>query len=350
MSISRMTLAVSAGAALVGAMLGPIHAQSAKVSPELIAAAEKEGKVVWYSTLLVNELINPVTEAWAKTYPNIKLSFARASSADQIIKITNEAAAGKLQADVFDGTTTMFPLIKAGMVGSYNPVSAQHYPSVYRDAGGLWTATNVFVSVPAYNTESVSESDAPKTLDDLLDPRFKGRMAWSNNAGPATAPGFVGSVLIRKGEEAGMEYLRQLSSQNIANISGTPRVVLDQVIGFSYDVGLMTYSHHSIASAADGASVKWIKFDPTVVVPSYVNLLKDAPHPNAAKLFIEFLLSDEGQSIFREAGYVTASPSAPPSDASQLPSEGDPAAVFMTPDLVQANLDRWTSIQKELFP
>src|SRR5262245_13428540 len=112
--------------------------------PALVEAARKEGKVVWYTTLIVNQ-----------------------------------AVAGRVQADVFDGITNMIPLKRARLLASYSPAAAVHYPLELKDAEGYWNALLLYVFAPGINTTLVPKERAPRTYQELLDPQWKGKMAWN---------------------------------------------------------------------------------------------------------------------------------------------------------------------------
>src|SRR5499426_3017179 len=98
----------------------PSHAADAA----LIAAAKQEGKVVWYTTLIVNQAIRPLKEAFEKKYPGIELQYARADESPTAAKILAEAQAGRVQADVFDGISNMLPLKRAGIAAPFVPPAA----------------------------------------------------------------------------------------------------------------------------------------------------------------------------------------------------------------------------------
>ncbi len=93
------------------------------------------------------------------------------------------------------------------------------------------------------------------------------------------------------GDEKGMAYLRELSKQNIANLRGSAREVLDQVIAGEYAVALQIFNHHAVISAKKGAPVDWIKMEPATGTLSVLSIHKNAPHPNAAKLLVDFIIS-----------------------------------------------------------
>ena len=218
-----------------------------------------------------------------------------------------------------------------------------------KEPSGLWTAFNTYIITPAINTELVAAKDAPKTLQDLLDPKWKGKIAWTNDPTSAGPPGFIANALISMGDEAGMAYLRKLAAQKIVNVPASQRVVLDQVIGGQYPLGLMTFNYHSVISAKDGAPVRWLPIAPAIEVPNPGGLVKNAPHPNAGKLLLEYILSDEGQAVFRDANYIPASPSVPPSDPGLTPAGGKFAATVISPELTAEKLESWVAIYNALF-
>lgn len=343
----RWVLAGLASASLLAA--GPVRAAEAVPDPALVDAARKEGSVVWYSGLIVNQIVRPVSEAFERKYPGIKVQGSRLTSSEAALKIINEARAGRPQSDVFDGTALVFRLVAAGVVENYKPAAAASFPATSKDADGIWTALNTYVMTPAINTELVADKDAPRTLQDLLDPKWRGRIAWTNDPTTSGPPGFIGNVLTTMGQDAGMDYLRRLAQQRMVNVPAAQRVVLDQVIAGQYPLALMTYNNHSVISAADGAPVRWLKLAPAVQLPNPVGLVRNAPHPNAGKLFIEFLLSDEGQKVFRDANYIPANPAVLPKDPSLLPAVGGFEATQIPLATTAAKLDEWTAIYNQLF-
>ncbi len=334
--------------ALAG-LLALLAAPCAAADPALVAAARKEGAVTWYSGLIVNQVVRPLVDGFERTYPGIKVQASRLPSGEAALKIMNEARAGKPQADVFDGTAVTFRLAAAGVIERYKPEAARSFPEGARDANGDWTALNIYVLTPAINTEMVSDAEAPKTLQDLLDPKWRGRIAWTNDPTTAGPPGFIGNVLTSMGQEAGMAYLKRLAEQRIVNVPASQRVVLDQVIGGQYPLALMTFNYHSVISAKDGAPVRWLPMQPAVEVPNPVGLIRNAPHPNAARLLIEYVLSEEGQRVLRDANYLPANPAVPPLDPALTPAGGHFAATLITPETTANKLDEWTAIYNELF-
>ena len=260
----------------------------------LIEAAKKEGKVVWYTTLIVNQAIRPLKAAFEKKYPGIELQYARADETPTAAKILEEGVAGRVQADIFDGITNMIPLKRARLLASYVPAAACQYPPELKDREGYWNALLLYVFTPGINTTLVPKERAPRTYQDLLDPQWKGKMAW-NPSSIAGAIGFVGNILTSMGDARGTDYLKALAGQKIVNVEASARAILDQVIAGEYAIGLMSFNHHTVISAQKGAPSDWLKLEPVPVAFDAVGILKDAPHPNAARLLIEFLISEDGQ-------------------------------------------------------
>ena len=322
----------------------PAHA----ADPALYEAARKEGQVVWYTSLIVNQAVRPLVEAFGKTYPGIEVKYARADSGPNAIKIMNEAQAGRPQSDVFDGIDTTPPLLNAGLVERHVTSEAGKYPAELKDPDGRWQALVLYFLTPAVNTSLVLEAERPKTPQDLLHPRWKGKIAWSTV--PASGSGvYVGSVLQTMGETQGMAFLRALARQDIINVDATNRAILDQVIYGQYPLALSIFNHHAVLSAQKGAPVEWLKVEPISAPMHSVGLTKNAPHPNAGKLLIDFLTSEEGQRTLAAVEYIPALPSVPAKTPSVKPESGGFKANVLSPETVTRNLDNWYKIKKELF-
>src|ERR1700730_11170281 len=177
-------------------------APAGAADPALVAAAQKEGQVTWYTTQIVNQFGRPAMDAFQKRY-GIRVNNVRADSVELAARMLNEAQAGRLQADVFDGTATAPALKRSGLALKWLPDRARQWPPAYRDAEEYWVATNIFVHTPAYNTDLVPKGSEPRSLSDLLAPKWKGRMAWAIHATSSGALGFIGVVLTELGEAPG---------------------------------------------------------------------------------------------------------------------------------------------------
>ena len=334
------------GSIAIAALLATCPARADEAS--LYAAAKKEGQVVWYTTLIVNQAVLPLKSAFEKKYPGIEVQFNRADSVPTAIKVLDEGKAGAARADVVDGIETEPPIAKAGLVDKYVSVHADKYPAELKDPNGLWIATNLYFLTPGYNTTLVPPASAPKTLDDLLDAKWKGKMAWSTARG-AGGPIFAGAVLRMLGQDKGMDWLKRFARQEVVNTDITARAVLDQVIAGEYPIGLEIFNHHASLSAQKGAPVDWIKLDPIAAPLQVASVLKGAPHPNAARLLLDFLVSEEGQRVLAASDYLPAMPSIEAKTPSLKPEAGGFKPYYFPPDSFARDAEGWQRVFNELF-
>lgn len=332
-------------------LLAVLTAVSAMAAPDpaLVAAAKKEGEVVWYTSLVVNQASRPLAAAFEKEYPGVKVRMTSGTTSDLLQKIVAEGQAGSPRADVSHAGSGLSTLLNAGLIAPYTPAEAKRYPDQYKDPKGYWTGQVVSFLVPAVNTELVKAADEPKTWNDLLDPKWAGKIAWAQQMTQGGPPGFIGTTLTAMGNDKGMDYLKKLSQQKIVNVPASQRVVLDQVIAGQYPLALSTFSHHSEISAKKGAPVKWLKFEYVTGTVDPIFLIKSAPHPNAAKLFIEFVLSSQGQTILQQADYIPADPAIPAAIPRLKPETGGFKAVFLSIKQVDAEMPTWIKTYNELF-
>jgi iron(III) transport system substrate-binding protein len=322
---------------------GPARAADAA----LIDAAKKEGEVTWYTTQIIDQFARPAAEAFERKY-GIKVNYVRADASDSALRILDEARAGKVQADLFDGIAAP-ALVKEGVVLDYVPDSAARLPPQFVDPQHTWVATNLYVYTLGFNTELVANGTEPKSYADLLDPKWKGKMAWSSRSSTTSAPGFVGVVMAAMGETKGRAYLGALAKQNITPLSVSVRQVLDEVIAGEYSIGLEILNNHAAISAAQGAPVAWISLQPSLAVLNVLSMTKAAPHPDAAKLFFDFLVSSDGQKLYRDADYIPVDPDVPPRDPSLRPDGDKLEAIYFSPQQVEDQLPTWTKIYNEEF-
>lgn len=313
--------ALSAGAVAIG-LATTAHA----ADQALIDAARAEKQVTWYTTQAIAELAEPLAKAFEKKYP-VKVGYSRVNATEIVLKVTNEAKANRLEADVVDGTFAVAALKREGHILKWLPDTVKSWPKNMVDPAGYWSGTNVYVATPAVNTDQVRAGGEPKTLNDLLDPQWKGRIVWSTIPGMATGAGFLAALMKQEGEARARDFAAKLAKQNIAGVTFPGRTVMEQVISGEYAIILQNFNSQAVVAAAKGAPIRWIPLSPASVVLAVAAAVKDSPHPNAAKLLLDFLTSTEGQQIFRDSDYVPADPNVLPKDPSVRQLGGRIAAV-----------------------
>jgi iron(III) transport system substrate-binding protein len=317
---------------------------------KLIEGAAREGQVVLYSAMIVNQMLRPLAAAFAKKYPFVKMSYLRADSEALLPKISAEARAGNVVADLFEGSGGGEVAVEAGLTQPfYSPVLAE-YPDAYRDPKGNLAPTRLSYFGIAYNTKQVAADRVPKTYEDLLDPQWKGRLAW-----PYATTGrylFLINLRLAWGEDKAMSYFKKLAAQKIVNFaSGSARTLVDRVIAGEYPIALNIYAHHPLISAAKGAPVNAQLLDPVPSAAGTISVLKNAPHPHAAMLLLDFILSRDGQKILSDAEYFPSNPNVPaqPQLAGIVPKTAGFAENYIPPQQLNAYVESTDQILQSLF-
>lgn len=268
----------------------------------LIDGAKKEGSLIWYTSTNVED-ITRIFAAFAKRYPFIKSEYSNAGSARLYNRILNESRAGKIFFDLVAvrGVET-HQLINGGFLQPYQTPESTAYPAGFKDARGYWVDYFDSYNVIGYNTKLVAKDQAPKSWDDLLDPKWKGKIALDDEMFS-----WYAAMLVAWGRERVQRYMRALGKQEIQLRSG--QTLIAQLMGAGeFHLG-MVLAHRIERMKKQGAPVEWVTtLDPITVSLHPIALAAKAPHPNAAKLFIDYLLSKEGQQLVLTIGRTPARP------------------------------------------
>lgn len=269
----------------------------------LIEGAKREGEVVFYCSMIVNQTQRPLAEAFMRKYPFIKMSYWRGESADIFAKLSAESRAGAVMADLVEGTGVGETAVEAGFARSFHTPEIAGVAEEYRDPNGVWAATRRSFFSVGYNTRQIAPEKAPKAYDDLLDPALKGRIVWHTGS-TSGADLFVTNLRLAWGEERAEAWLTRLAEQKPATIAGaSARALVDRVIAGEYPLALQIFAHHPLISRAKGAPVNTVLLDPTPSNAGTMLIPKGVRHPYAAMLLADFILSKEGQEIFAKAEY-----------------------------------------------
>ena len=352
--VSSICVGVAFCLAIVASPLAADVAQLAKLTgPDreriLVEGARKEGKVVLYSAMIENQALRPLKAAFVAKYPFLEAEFWRADTRDLINKTLAEVRSRSVVVDVVEGGGVSQSLIRAGVAQEFSLPGAANLPKEF--VSPMWVATRVSYFGPAINTRMVSAEEAPKTYQDLLDPRWKGKIAWAANTETGGAMMFISFIRSWLGEQKGEEFLTQLARQDIANLSGSPREVVNKVIAGEYPLALNVFLHHPAISALKGAPVAPLMMDPVLGNASVMVLVKNAPHPHAALLLMDFLVSDEGQKVIRDADYFPVNPTieVEATVSRIIPSNNNMTLKFLSEEDLFADRAKSIALQKKLF-
>jgi iron(III) transport system substrate-binding protein len=318
---------------------------------KLLEGAKKEGQVVIYSAMIVNQALRPLVEGFMKKYPFVKAIYWRADSESLAQKIAAEAQANNVVADLLEGTGIGEFVAEANLALPYFTPMFDAYPPKYGDTNGLWTATRLSYYAIAYNTKLVAADKVPRTYEDLVDPQWRGKLAWRIGS-ESGAPLFLTNLRLAWGEEKARAYFVKLKEQKIINFgSGSARTLVDRVIAGEYPIALQIFAHHPLISKGKGAPVNTQLLAPVPVTAATMVVPKGLRHPHAAMLMVDYILSEEGQKKFLDAEYFPARPDIPPPAAltSIVPKQTNTPEQFVGPDLLNSYNESSARIYEELF-
>jgi iron(III) transport system substrate-binding protein len=256
----------------------------------LIEGAKKEGELVIYGTTDLRQA-TIMNDRFRQKYPFINVKLNRLTSDNMYPRVIAEMRSGKFLSDVLQNNTLGMYFLKRGkFLAQYLSPEDRFYPSDFKDQG-YWTTSSTNVHVIGYNTKAVSRDKLPKRWEDLLNPVWKGRMSLSPREQ------WFAWILQIMGKEKGLNYMRALAKQNVAVRRESTAMRAQLITAGESDLDIdSTYSVLN-PLMKNGAPVNWTTLGPTLVVPVGHGLSMRAPHPNAAKLFIDFVLSAEGQRV-----------------------------------------------------
>jgi iron(III) transport system substrate-binding protein len=298
--------------------------------------ARREGVVLIYTT---GTQIQPLIDRFKQKYPFLRVELARAGSTDVASKVVEEYSARVYLADAFElAAHGLLVPRDLGILQPFTSPEAAHYEASAIEPRRHWISVREGYTGIGINTQKIAAPDAPKTYLDLLDPKWKGRMAISSLS--TTAAHWVGTMVIAHG----VDYVRKLGQQSIRPYRITARAVANLMISGEVVLSPTTYLSHVEASRAQGAPLAWFAPGPVPVTDTSVAIAARAPHPHAAMLFADFLLSREAQLLYRDLGYMSSRTDMPAADGWKLDK------LFLTnrPNYM-ADFEQWMRLVQEIF-
>jgi iron(III) transport system substrate-binding protein len=261
----------------------------ARAQDDLVTKAQNERELVAYGTALAAQF-DKFAEPFKRRYPFLKVQYSRTTGEALTSKILREVSARQLSADVIlinNYTHRIF--MKKNIITNYTPPGAGNFPPGFIDKQGYWIGFYLVPYAITYNSKLVPKGGAPASFDDLLQARWKGRISLEREEYLVTQ-----AHMQYLGKQKAIEYFRKLARQDLVLINGHSNQAMLLTAG---EFPLIVYS--DIARTEElkrkGAPIEWVKAEPHITVLVSAAITREAKHPAAARLFMNFLASDDGQ-------------------------------------------------------
>ena len=274
----------------------PLPAQQANID-----AAKKEGKIVVYGSV-VPQAMEGLHQAFKKKY-GVDVEYWRGSSTQVSERALTEWRAGKPGFDIAEGNRGVQLIMKSeGLFQKFVPPNSEKFPAPYKEKDGLITPWRVLPISILYNTELVKSGDLPKTFDDLLNPKWSGKISIPDPTRHTTTAQFLWNLEKLMGNKW-LDYVKALAKQKpilVESLAPVTTTIIkgEAPVGITYIKYIKQYK----------GPVNYIPMDKYLTDPNYLSLSAKASHPNAAKLYIDFACSAEGQKEIAEDGEFVLAP------------------------------------------
>jgi iron(III) transport system substrate-binding protein len=268
--------------------------------PRLLQKAREEGRLVWYTSMAQTESV-PLIQAFEAKY-GVKVELWRASSDKVRQRILTEAQGKRFTADVIEMTSPeMESLTRERLLSPFHSPYLVDLPPALVPPHQEWVPSRLNILVVAYNTNKVKRADLPATYEGFLDPKWKGMMALESGDFD-----WMATMTQTMGTERGMAFFRRLGEMHPQLRKGHT-LLAELVAAGEVPVGLTVYNSNVESMKRRGAPIDWVPVQPVVANPQGIALAKHAPHPHAALLFMDFILSPEGQQLLDSMGRIPSS-------------------------------------------
>src|SRR5262245_63521344 len=309
--------------------------QGADRTQRLVEGAKKEGTLTIYSSATVDDMA-ALTQAFEKKY-GIKTQVWRASSENIIQRAATEARGNRFDVDVFetDGVA-MEAVYREKLLQEVNtPYLAELMPEAILPHK-QWIGDRVQIFTAAYNTRLVKKEDLPKTYDDLVNPKYKGKLGIE-----AADYDWFSAVVSDMGEEKGLKLFREIVAKNGLSVRKGHTLLANLVVSGEVPLALTTYLYKVLQLKNDKAPIDYLVLPPEIARAQGTGMAKKAPHPHAAALFIEFLLSD-AQSILATRDFI-------PTNIKVKPLPENMPLIFVDPAVLLDQNDKWEKLYKDVI-
>ncbi len=284
---------------LVSFLASTVHAQS---ESQKIEQAKKERTVYWYGSMSIEDAA-ALIEGIKRKHPFLEIRRFRGANANVMNKLDAEARGRVLSVDVVDvDGFYVAQILQRNYWTPYLSPELKAYPRELSDPKGFWAGFFLLPAVVIYNTRLVQPGEAPKSYGELLQPRWKGRIAIVDSAVP-----WYHGMLQYMGAEKGHAYMKRLAGQDVRVGVGN-RNTVELTMAGEHPLAIGAYAHRVGQFMKKGAPMGWMKEDVLIVTPQAIGISGLGKSPNAAKLIVDFVLSPEGQAILQKSGRVPAHP------------------------------------------
>lgn len=306
----------------------------------LIAGAKKEGEVDVYTSETVDDEA-ALSAAFEKKY-GLRLKLWRGSANDILQRTVLEARGGRFAVDAIEtGAITMESLQREQLLQAVtSPAFADLKPEAIRPHHE-WIGTRYNVFAAAYNTGVVNKSDLPKSYADLTNPRWKNKLGVE-----AESSDWFGTLTEAMGGERGVALFHDIVAKNGISVRRGHTLLANLVISGEVPLAISTYLYKVAQLKARGAPVDWFTIPPVVARFEGVGVARRAPHPDAAMLYLDFMLTD-AQAILAARDFLPASAKVPPSPAATLPP--DTALTFIDPAKALDQNQKWSTSYRQII-
>ena len=277
------------------AVVGLVTRATVSAQAVNVEAAKKDGKVIVYGAQ-VPQAMKPLHAAFEKKY-GIQVDYWRGSSTKVSERALTEWRAGKPGFDVVEGNRGVQLIMRDdGLFQKYIPPSSEKFPAKFKEKDGMITPWRVLPISILYNTDMVKSGELPKTFDDLLNPKWTGKITMPDPTRHTTTAQFLWNLKELKGDKwldlvKGLANQKPLLVESLAPVT-TTIIKGEAPVGITYIKYVKQYK----------GPVGYVLMDKYLSDPNYMSLGAKAPHPNAAKLYIEFVTSAEGQKLAAQEG------------------------------------------------